>query len=134
MKKNKFNKAIALFNNYCKKQNIKIIDINEIAEFIDKNVYKMTFWEIIEQTNSKLDTINKWEDKLVLNFIEFSLLERFYKKTKIKRQLNPYNNLTVEKIIELNEYKRNKYVNFLVILENFDEHNIFIQNLLKIIK
>lgn len=134
MKKNKFNKAIALFNNYCKKQNIKIIDINEIAEFIDKNVYKMTFWEIIEQTNSKLDTINKWEDKLVLNFIEFSLLERFYKKIKIKRQLNPYNNLTVEKIIELNEYKRNKYVDFLVILENFDEHNIFIQNLLKIIK
>lgn len=134
MKKNKFNKAIALFNNYCKKQNIKIIDINEIAEFIDKNVYKMTFWEIIEQTNSKLDTINKWEDKLVLNFIEFSLLERFYKKIKIKRQLNPYNNLTVEKIIELNEYKRNKYVDFLVILENFDEHNIFIQNILKIIK
>lgn len=134
MKKNKFNKAIALFNNYCKKQNIKIIDINEITEFIDKNVYKMTFWEIIEQTNSKLDTINKWEDKLVLNFIEFSLLERFYKKIKIKRQLNPYNNLTVEKIIELNEYKRNKYVDFLVILENFDEHNIFIQNLLKIIK
>ncbi|UCU27016.1 hypothetical protein [Mycoplasma anserisalpingitidis] len=134
MKKNKFNKAIILFNNYCKKQKINIIDMNEIAEFVDKNVYKISFNEIIEQISSKLDTKNKWEDKLLLDFIEFSLLEGFYKKIKIKRHFNPYENLNVEEIIKLNEYKRSKYVDFLVALENFDGHNIFLQNLLKIIK
>lgn len=134
MKKNKFNKAIILFNNYCKKQKINIIDMNEIAEFVDKNVWKISFNEIIEQISSKLDTKNKWEDKLLLDFIEFSLLEGFYKKIKIKRHFNPYENLNVEEIIKLNEYKRSKYVDFLVALENFDGHNIFLQNLLKIIK
>lgn len=134
MKKNKFNKAIILFDNYCKKQKINIIDMNEIAEFVDKNVYKISFNEIIEQISSKLDTKNKWEDKLLLDFIEFSLLEGFYKKIKIKRHFNPYENLNVEEIIKLNEYKRSKYVDFLVALENFDGHNIFLQNLLKIIK
>lgn len=134
MKKNKFNKAIILFNNYCKKQKINIIDMNEIAEFVDKNVWKISFNEIIEQISSKLDTKNKWEDKLLLDFIEFSVLEGFYKKIKIKRHFNPYENLNVEEIIKLNEYKRSKYVDFLVALENFDGHNIFLQNLLKIIK
>lgn len=134
MKKNKFNKAIILFNNYCKKQKINIIDMNEIAEFVDKNVCKISFNKIIEQISSKLDTKNKWEDKLLLDFIEFSLLEGFYKKIKIKRHFNPYENLNVEEIIKLNEYKRSKYVDFLVALENFDGHNIFLQNLLKIIK
>lgn len=134
MKKNKFNKAIILFNNYCKKQKINIIDMNEIAEFVDKNVYKISFNEIIEQISSKLDTKNKWEDKLLLDFIEFSLLEGFFKKIKIKRHFNPYENLSVEEIIKLNEYKRSKYVDFLIALENFDGHNIFLQNLLKIIK
>lgn len=134
MKKNKLNKAIILFDNYCKKQKINIIDMNEIAEFVDKNVCKISFNEIIEQISSKLDTKNKWEDKLLLDFIEFSVLEGFYKKIKIKRHFNPYENLNVEEIIKLNEYKRSKYVDFLVALENFDGHNIFLQNLLKIIK
>lgn len=134
MKINKLNKSIILLNDYCKKQNIQIKNVFEFAEFIEKNIYKISYSEIIKQIKTHLDVTNVWEDKLILDFIEFLLLQNFYNKIKLKRNLNPYVGLSTNEVIKLNEYKRNKYIDFLLSLEKFDEHNVFIQNLLKIIK